>query len=322
MRSTCLGVLVGLIGALALTAQEATPGPRFGHELVFDEARGVVLLFGGFGPDGVPKGDTWTWDGTRWRLASPTGPSPRKWPAATYDARRRTVVLHGGREGVERTGPSLDDTWTWDGTAWSEVETPGPGARDHHRIAYDRRRDRVVLFGGWNGQGLEQDTWEWDGTTWARIAVQGPSARAPLGLAFDEARGTVVLAGGQNLDGAYSDAWEFDGSAWTKLAADMPAPRGFHAMTYSPLSGSVLVFGGRSGDELYDDLWSLRDLEWTRLSQDGPLRRGIYASAFDRERGVMVIHGSGDFVAGQWDLDGRTWAWAPESGWRVIAGEH
>lgn len=58
--------------------EHQTPGPRYGHELVFDEARNITLLFSGFGPDGVPKRDTWGWDG-EWRtLLSSTGPSPRK----------------------------------------------------------------------------------------------------------------------------------------------------------------------------------------------------------------------------------------------------
>jgi hypothetical protein len=39
------------------------------------------------------------------------------------------------------------------------------------QLAYDRRRDRVVLFGGRKGwpDGDLNDTWEWDGATWRRI---------------------------------------------------------------------------------------------------------------------------------------------------------
>jgi hypothetical protein len=37
-------------------------------------------------------------------------------------------------------------------------------------MAYDRARDRVVLFGGEIGAGVPDlaDTWEFDGTTWTR----------------------------------------------------------------------------------------------------------------------------------------------------------
>lgn len=65
------------------TAVDDTPGPRYGHEMVYDEARNVTLLFGGFGPDGEPRSDTWAYDGTSWRLLAASGPTPRRWPAAT-----------------------------------------------------------------------------------------------------------------------------------------------------------------------------------------------------------------------------------------------
>jgi hypothetical protein len=37
-------------------------------------------------------------------------------------------------------------------------------------LAYDRRRDRVVLFGGRRGWPNDlNDTWEWDGSRWTEI---------------------------------------------------------------------------------------------------------------------------------------------------------
>jgi hypothetical protein len=107
--------------AVAEIASHQSPGPRFGHEMVYDEARGVTILFGGFGQDGIPKGDTWLWDGEAWQLATTDGPSPRKWAAAAYDSRRAVVVLHGGREGEGRSGLSLSDTWIWDGHNWTDA---------------------------------------------------------------------------------------------------------------------------------------------------------------------------------------------------------
>jgi hypothetical protein len=304
--------------ALAETEGHDSPGARYGHEMVYDEARDVTVLFGGFGQDGIPKNDTWLWDGETWKLAATDGPSPRKWPAAAYDSRRNVVVLHGGREGEGRSGSSLDDTWIWDGRNWMEIQGAGPTPRDHHRAAYDKARDRVILFGGWNGESLERDTWEWDGSQWERVAVTGPSPRAPFGLSFHEALGVVVLAGGQNLDEAFGDMWAWDGSVWRQLDAIVPTNRGFHAMVYAPNSESILIFGGRDGDELLNDLWSWNGLEWTQLSSDGPVKRGIYASAYDKRRRHFLIHGSGDRIDGKWMLDSRTWAWTVDSEWRVV----
>jgi hypothetical protein len=297
--------------AVAEIASHQSPGPRFGHEMVYDEARGVTILFGGFGQDGIPKGDTWLWDGEAWQLATTDGPSPRKWAAAAYDSRRAVVVLHGGREGEGRSGLSLSDTWIWDGHNWTEVRGEGPTPRDHHRAAYDKARDRVILFGGWNGESLERDTWEWDGSQWER-------PRAPFGLAFHESLEVVVLAGGQDLNEAFEDMWAWDGSVWRQLETNVPSNRGFHAMDYSPDAEAILIFGGRDGDKLLNDLWAWNGLEWSQLSLDGPVRRGIYASAYDRRSGNFLIHGSGDRIDGKWILDSQTWAWSVGSGWRIV----
>ncbi len=312
-------LLMALI-ALPATTQSVGPGPRHGHELVYDAGRGVTLLFGGFGPDGIPKGDTWLWSGTAWRRVSGAGPSARKWAAATYDSRRQRIVLHGGRTGEGQSGPSLGDTWVWDGSRWSRVATDGPSGRDHHRLAYDAVRDRVVLFGGWDGQKVVGDTWEWDGTEWVLIAAEGPSPRAPVGLAYHEEKGTVVLAGGQDLDRAYGDVWSWDGLEWRLLDADLPSARGFHAMAYVPDSKELLLFGGRDGDRLFNELLTWDGAKWQLVSSDGPVRRGIYASAYDARRGELLIHGSGTLGDDGWALDSRTWVWRRGAGWSAVAG--
>ena len=323
IRTKIVAISIAVVAAwftAAETADGQSPGPRFGHEMVYDEARQVVVLFGGFDPDGVPKGDTWIWDGNSWHLAATVGPSPRKWPAAAFDSHRGVVVLHGGRSGTGGTGPSLSDTWIWDGQSWTEMPEKGPTARDHHRAVYDKARDRVVLFGGWNGESLENDTWEWDGTRWERFAQSGPSPRAPFGMAYHDSLDTVVIAGGQNLDEALTDMWSWSGSGWTQLNSEVPSRRGFHAMGYMSDKNAIVIFGGRDGDHLLNDMWAWNGNQWTQISSDGPIRRGIYASAYDRQRSEFLIHGGGDRFDGEWTLDSRTWAWSADSGWRVVNG--
>ena len=64
--------------------------------MAYDSARGVTVLFGGYGAFGYPVDDTWEWDGNTWALRSATGPSPRRDHAMVYDSARSTVVLFGG----------------------------------------------------------------------------------------------------------------------------------------------------------------------------------------------------------------------------------
>lgn len=140
----------------------------------------------------------------------------------TYDAERGKVVLFGGNGS---SGPSdseaylkavLDDTWTWDGSAWAREAGAGPTRRDHHAMAYDNSRREVVLFGGWDGRFLA-DLWEWDGA-WKRIEAPGPSARGGLpSLVYDPSRRVVFLYGGWGDDGAATDIWTWDGRSWNAL---------------------------------------------------------------------------------------------------------
>ncbi len=73
------------------------PAARYAHGMVYDAARGEVVLFGGGlgGPPGYY--DTWVWNGTNWTqkysAQSPRGPY---WYAMAYDDARSKVVLFGG----------------------------------------------------------------------------------------------------------------------------------------------------------------------------------------------------------------------------------
>lgn len=82
-----------------------------------------------------------------------------------YDHAAEVIVLHGGGS-PER---ALDDTWVFDGQAWTNTEARGTGGRLLHAMAYDRARGRLVLYGGYLGRRLADDTWEWDGSAWTRV---------------------------------------------------------------------------------------------------------------------------------------------------------
>ncbi len=151
------------------------PDARQAFVMVFDESRGRTVVFGGNGVGAPPTppptfGDLWEYDGRAWtKIDAPNGPSPRHSAGATYDAKRNRVIMFGG------LGPSgmLGDTWSWDGRVWTKlVDTSptGPDPRAMGYLAYDKRRDRIVLFGGRKGWPHDlNDTWEFDGTAWRRV---------------------------------------------------------------------------------------------------------------------------------------------------------
>jgi hypothetical protein len=76
-------------------------------------------------------------------------------------------------------------------------------------MAYDPRRQRVVLMGGETARGKVADTWDWDGEKWVEQATGGPTGRSSHGLATDRARNTVVLFGGSPAAGErLNDTWD------------------------------------------------------------------------------------------------------------------
>src|SRR5260370_14746422 len=73
---------------------------------------------------------------------------------------------------------SLNDTWTFDGTNWKRIRTAGkPAARAAASAAYDTTLKQVVLFGGYNGQYLD-DTWTSNGAT--STGTQATAPHQPL----------------------------------------------------------------------------------------------------------------------------------------------
>jgi hypothetical protein len=56
-----------------------------------------------------------------------------------------------------------------------------PSPRNHSALAFDRARDRIVLFGGHDGELVFGDTWEFDGQAWALVASVGAERRIDNG---------------------------------------------------------------------------------------------------------------------------------------------
>ena len=130
-------------------ASGSGPPGRAGAFLVYDDARGVAVLFGGGTNTGTIYSETWEWDGSSWTDVTPTtGPSPETARQMVFDSGRGVTVLFGGD--ADGTYLQPENTWEWDGVAWNEVTTVStpPQRRAHGAIAYDSIRQEVVLHGG------------------------------------------------------------------------------------------------------------------------------------------------------------------------------
>lgn len=239
------------------------PGWRTLPALAFDSKRGRMVLFGGRHKFAqrqyadTATTDTWEWDGARWQRMNVNTPGRVDHHAMAYDEARGVIVMQGGGDGADVRDGS---TWTYDGTAWTRVAdaSSGPGTRVHHAMAYDSRRQRVVLFGGFAPNAPRSpDVWEWDGRQWTHIVVgSGPGARSRHRMAYDAARGIMLMYGG-NQD---RTTWGWNGTEWRQLAIDGPPARSMSAMAYDSKRERVVMYGG-SG-EMKRQLWEWDGTTW------------------------------------------------------------
>jgi hypothetical protein len=132
------------------------PVERCLHRLVYLEATGQLVLFGGQTTGTAYLGDTWLYnlDRRTWTQYRGPAPAPRNFYGAT--ATRDAIYVFGG-SGSEG---SLADLWSFDGEGWTKVHTRGKGPlpRNGHDVALTA--DRILLFGGSGESGEIADTWE------------------------------------------------------------------------------------------------------------------------------------------------------------------
>jgi hypothetical protein len=272
--------------------------------MAYDPASKRVLLFGGelFAAPSVLSDDTWLWGGARWERAPGPHPRARRYAALAGDLARKRVVLFGGGCDAGNT-VICGDTWLWDGTRWTEAHPRvSPTPRQNHAMAYDEKRQRVVLYGGTAAGAFANGTWEWDGTSWTRSDPSpSPGNREGHAMAYDARRGKVVLYGGSGTSspacgGECADTWEWDGRTWSKIGdvASTPARR-FATLAYDRMLERVLLSGGTGRGcphFLCNDILQWDGAAWSRLDlfpTPGPRRQ--HAMAWDDARGEMVVYG-------------------------------
>ncbi len=283
----------------------ASPPPEgSGMVMAYDPVREQLVLFGG--RRSTLSDRTSVWDGRTWKDVTPVSgnPAARQQHAMAFDPVRQQIVLYGG---LDAGSAVRDDTWVWDGSAWTELSlATQPPARRGATMAMDPHRQQVVLYGGRDADSPLDDTWIWDGTTWTEIdATPTPPARSAHAMAYDPASERVLMFGGVDQT-AKGDTWAWDGTAWTDVSPSGPAPaaRQLHAMAFDPVRGQVVLYGANNAGSAAETwLWdgAAWSNPWTAATPGG---RSLHTMAFDPVLGQVVLVGN----RSDWDVSG-TWAW-------------
>lgn len=214
------------------------PSPRADHEMVYDQHREKIILFGGRETDfSVPfvtaesssrhMNETWEYDQCGWKQIDTLHKPPNLDDFdIVYDSVRKVTILLGQYTPLDNLEKgSISVMWEYDGHDWrqmTEIERDGlPYPRIFSEMVFDPFLNQIVLFGGYViFEGWADFYWEtlvfengkWRNITDEIIYEYVPPRDFPI-MVFDQYRGVTVLLPSR----ANNFTSEFDGTSWDHL---------------------------------------------------------------------------------------------------------
>ena len=237
------------------------PLARSGASMAYDPATSQLVLYGGFEPGGFPAdgSDTWIWNGTNWTEAVAQTGLPAGYGASmAFDTSSSQLILFGGFYVGHVTTTATDETWSWNGTAWTQLKpTTSPPARGGASMAYDPAISKLVLFGG-DGSADYTDTWTWGGVTWTQLNPQAsPSTGITGSMTYDAHASQLLYFGGQSATTFSNQTWSL-----TPVPVNCSAPPGPYVnwagcdlagknLSGADLTGASMAFANLTGANFY-----------------------------------------------------------------------
>lgn len=323
-----------------------SPPGRASHMMVYSQALGQIVMFGGKDATSTVLNDTWAWTGTDWTLLHngvSGAPSARESHGLSIDPVNGTVLLFGGQDAG---GVTNNETWQFDTvlSTWTQLfPATSPAERTSiTSMTWDENNANVILFGGDVGTpfpaGDSSETWLWDGTTWTlqSLGTRHPPERSSAHMAYDSNRQEIVLIGGSSGT-YYSDThngklatWLWDGAQWsTRRTA--PSSTAGHRMAYDSVRNRIVLFGGVVNSGVLGQTWEWDGVAWERkFPATSPPARHEHAMAFDEANSEVVLFGglwSPTVYNDTWTYNGTNWTQKfpvtnPSARWRSAMAYH
>ncbi|MFW9786072.1 MAG: kelch repeat-containing protein [Candidatus Thorarchaeota archaeon] len=222
--------------------------------------------------------------------------------AAYHSAADRVIVFGGWNETPDY---ATGETWSYDldTNTWTNMHPDvSPSPRFLCSMAYDSQSEKIVMFGGYEGQVPDftfDETWVYDYATnnWTQASPSvHPSWRYGFQLAYDSESDVIIFFGGNEAGGRgfMNDTWAYDvdTDTWTEMSpAVSPSPRFDYTMEYDTLNDRMILFCGYDGSGLSDQWeYDYNTDTWTELTPSyRPSARSNPSMAYDNESQVMVL---------------------------------
>lgn len=181
--------------------------------------------------------ESWEWDGTRWGMVAGAPSSRAFGRTVLYNPvdRRIQVFVHG-RDFI--------DQQKWDGATW-QSDVLFFGRRFGAAFSVDTVRERVVMFGGFDGGFTRQDTYEFGAGSSERTPGQSPPAMDSGIMVYDPGRRRSILFG-------IGQIWEWDGEDWSEIIPPGDGLSSTGNFTYDSSQQAIVTVG------VGGNLWRLR----------------------------------------------------------------
>lgn len=204
---------------------------------------------------------------------------------------------------------------------WRYIPTSsgtGPSARWDASVICDPLRNKLIMFGGFDGTESLRDLWTFDIATnsWTNICQScGPSlGRRRHTAIYDPGRDRMVVFGGEyyhvtnppSPTTRFNDVWALSLSSltWTQLTTtgSPPTPRCSHAAIYDPDRDQMVIYGGVpwTPDKTWRLVFTQAGSEWVQIAQgNSPVAFEGCSAIFDPIGSRMLLFGGRTYVSAQ-----------------------
>jgi len=308
----------------------------------------LLIALAGCGDDtgptdtGMPPTDTGTGDGdvdTGVDSGNPlcdgrptTSPDPRGEVKGIHDVMKNRLLVFGGNIlAPVMCSPryeQVSELWSFelDCNNWQQITAAGaPSGRSRISVAYDTMRNRMLVFGGMEGDPFVAATrydevWAFDLTadTWAQVTTTGagPMAKGYAAAWYDETNDRMIVSGGDpsGFNGVdETHALDLATNTWTEITGGAtPGARLYHGVAIR--GAEAIIFGGARGfgaDTYLNDImaFDMTTDTWRVVragGPDAPLTRFGTEIFYDEAGDRLIAFGGHDST----DLGNANDVWA------------
>lgn len=300
----------------------APPKPLSAMAMASDINRGVVVAFGGIGPDSKTSNVLFEIKGETWQQVAPeSGPEPQSRALFVYEPAMKKCLLVDQMYLPEESSASSDQVriWTWNGRAWEATLTDGPDEliSSAQALLYDtdRRCPVAVCYRGFDDI---YELWELRGLKWdKRETIGAPKFRRGCSVAYDQKRKSLVMQGGEmHLSDLFArdETWLCGGDGKWRCANSPPTPHPYlqySCMCYDPSRKATVLLeedvewrkGKMESTRLVE--WQWDGSRWTQCElPDAMPRCQSKIAVFDAQRGSLLAW----FGKELWQCSKGTWS--------------